>query len=89
MVFGDRDSYAGGEFFKGNTSVPAIDLAFEPIYRRRWIDSMLPISRMAHGKPNILGWPPFYALLAYTCLLALTFMLTRLWHATHGAVDDD
>jgi hypothetical protein len=87
MVLGDRDSYADGEFFKGTTPIPAIDMAFEPIYRRRWIDSILPISRMAHGKPGILGWPPFYALLAYVFLLALGVALTRLWRTTVGAVD--
>jgi hypothetical protein len=89
VVFGDRDSYTGGEFFKGNTSVPAIDMAFEPIYRHRWIDSILPVSRMAHDKPGILGWPPFYALLAYICLVGLIFMLIRLWRASRSAVDDD
>ncbi len=47
------------------------ELVFAPLYQRRWADSLWPISAMARGKPGILGWPPLYALLAYTYLIVL------------------
>jgi hypothetical protein len=50
---------------------PNQDLLITPIYQRRWADQIWPISAMARGKPGLLGWPPFYLLLAYIYLLAL------------------
>ncbi|MEI7643292.1 MAG: hypothetical protein WCJ55_03185 [Chloroflexales bacterium] len=47
------------------------DLAISPLSQHRWVDRLWPISAMARGKPGPLGWPPFYALLAYAYLIAL------------------
>jgi hypothetical protein len=57
------------------------DLVITPIYQRRWVDSVWPISAMARGKPGLLGWPPFYALLAYVYLLALSVGVASLRRA--------
>lgn len=51
-------------------------VAFAPRYQARPFDALLPISAMAAGRPGLLGWPPFYALLAYAFLVAL---LRALW----------
>jgi hypothetical protein len=86
-VMAGPDTYAGGELFAGSTSRPKIDLAFQPVYRRRWLDGVLPITRMALGKPGLLGWPPLYALLAYGSAVALARLLLALWRAVRDPID--
>ena len=80
-VIAGPDSYQHGLLFVDERPRPHADLAFQPVYRRRWLDALLPISRMAAGKAGLLGWPPLYALLAYGYLVALTQVLIRLWRA--------
>jgi hypothetical protein len=78
-VLGGANTYSHGELFAGETSRPDNDLAFELLYQRRWIDAVLPISRIAYGRAGVFGWPPFYALLAYLWCLALGRALLALW----------
>ena len=59
------DTYSYGVLLVNGAQRAGLDLAFQPVYLRRWFDVLLPVSRMAAGKPGILGWPPFYALLVY------------------------
>lgn len=54
------------------------DPAFVPLYQARPFDTLWPISRMAAGRPGLIGWPPLYPLLAYGTLIML---LRGLWHA--------
>jgi hypothetical protein len=86
-VMAGPDTYPHGELFVDGAPRPAADLAFQPVYRPRWFDTLLPISRMAQGKPGLLGWPPFYAFLAYACCALLVSVLGRLWRASRAAVD--
>lgn len=46
-------------------------IAFETGYESRLFDALWPISAMAAGRPGLLGWPPFYALIAYIFLVLL------------------
>jgi hypothetical protein len=77
IVMAGPDTYPDGELFVDGKARPVADLAFQPIYRRRWFDMLLPISRMAHGKPGPLGWPQLYVLLAYIFCLALAWALRQ------------
>jgi hypothetical protein len=86
-VIAGPDTYPNGELFADGSARPGVDLAFQPVYRRRWFDALLPITRMAHGKPGLLGWPPFYALLAYIYCLAVARALVWIWRAVFTAVD--
>ncbi len=86
-IMAGPDTYLGGALFVDGRARASADLAFQPIYRHRWFDMLLPISRMAHGKRGLLGWPPFYALLAYACCALLTHALLQLWRAVRAAVD--
>ncbi len=76
---GGLDTYPDGVLLLNGEQREALDLTFQPIYLRRWFDALLPISRMAAGKPGILGWPPFYALLVYGYGYLLLLGLIRLW----------
>jgi hypothetical protein len=78
-VIAGPDTYRGGVLFVDGQARPAADLAFQSVYRRRWFDVIVPISRLAHGKPGPLGWPQLYALLAYAFGLALARALYQLW----------
>jgi hypothetical protein len=80
-VMAGPDSYQRGALFQDGAPRPWADLAFEPVYRQRWFDRVLPISRMAYGKPGLLGWPQSYALLAYACCVLLAYTLLKLWRA--------
>lgn len=51
--------------------------AFIPGYAVRPLDVLWPISALAEGRPGLLGWPPFYALLAYSFLVLLVRSLWR------------
>jgi hypothetical protein len=86
-VMAGPNTYPNGELFVDGGARPGVDLAFQPVYRRRWFDFLLPITRMAHGKPGLLGWPPLYALLAYVYCLALARTLVWLWRAVSRSVD--
>jgi hypothetical protein len=86
-VIAGPDTYPDGELYADGQPNPTTDLAFQPVYRQRWFDWLLPISRMAHGKPGVLGWPPLYALLAYCFCLILALALARLWSTARSAVD--
>jgi hypothetical protein len=79
---GGLDTYPDGVLLINDEQREALDLTFQPIYLRRWFDALLPISRMAAGKPGILGWPPFYALLVYGYGYLLLLGLIRLWRTT-------
>ncbi|HEY3227693.1 MAG TPA: hypothetical protein VGJ87_00650 [Roseiflexaceae bacterium] len=86
-VMAGPDTYPGGELFAGGDPRPAVDLAFQPVYRRRWFDILLPISRMAHGKPGVLGWPQLYALLAYAYCIILVRVFAAVRRVVQAAVD--
>ncbi len=78
-VIGGPDTYAAGQLFINGKPDQGADLAFQPLYRMRWFDRILPISRMADGKPGMLGWPPFYALLVYAYGYILFRVIVRMW----------
>jgi hypothetical protein len=80
-VMAGPNTYSAGELFVDGMPKSGADLAFQPIYRQRWFDLVLPISRMAYGRPGLMGWPPFYAVLAYGYVVALWQALTRVWRA--------
>jgi hypothetical protein len=81
-VMAGPNTYPDGQLLADGKARPMADLAFQPVYQRRWFDTLLPISRMAHGKPGLLGWPQLYALLAYALCLALAYALRWLWRAS-------
>jgi hypothetical protein len=81
------DTYPDGELFVDGSPRPTFDLAFQPVYRHRWLDNVLPITRMALGKPGLLGWPPLYALLAYSSVVVSVHMLLALWQAARSPID--
>jgi hypothetical protein len=86
-VMAGPDTYPNGELLVDGTPRPKVDLAFQPVYRRRWIDNALPVTHMALGKPGLLGWPPLYALLAYSSVVVSGYLLLALWRAVRGTVD--
>jgi hypothetical protein len=57
--------------------------AFTPSYQVRPFDRVWPITSMAEGRTGLLGMPSFYALLAYSVLVALARML---WVLVHDAI---
>lgn len=78
-VVAGPDTYAGGQLFVDNESKPKYDLAFQPIYRATWFDRWIPLSRVAQGKPGLIGVPFLYALTIYICLFLIALFLLRLW----------
>jgi len=86
-VIAGPDTYSNGELFADGSARSGADLAFQPVYRGRWFDVLLPITRMAHGKPGLLGWPPFYALMAYIYCLAVARALVWLWRSMSAVID--
>jgi hypothetical protein len=86
-VIAGPDTYPDGEMLVDNLHRQSADLAFQPVYQRRWIDGLLPISRMAQGKPGVLGWPPLYALLGYACCVMLARLISWLWRSGDSIVD--
>ncbi len=79
-VIAGADSYAGGHLLVNGVARTQFDLAFQPLYQQRWLDRLLPISRLAEGRPGLLGWPPFYALLVYGYLYVLGRILMLWWY---------
>jgi hypothetical protein len=53
------------------------DLALTPVYEPLIGDRLLPLSRMALGKPGVLGWPPFYLMLMFAYVWA--FVVAASW----------
>jgi hypothetical protein len=78
-VMAGRDTYSAGHLLVDGTPHLTADLAFQPVYRRRWFDWLLPITRIAHSKPGPLGWPPMYAMLAYSCCVTVASLILSLW----------
>jgi hypothetical protein len=78
-VIAGPDTYPHGVLLVNGEQREELDLAFQPVYLRRWIDVLLPVSHMAAGKPGILGWPPFYALLVYGYGYLLLLGLLKIW----------
>jgi len=58
--------------------------AFLPRYQVRIFDLILPISRIAAGRPGLVGWPPLYALLAYGFIVLLLRTVLLVWQAGTG-----
>ncbi len=77
------DTYPYGALLVNGEQREGLDLAFQPVYLRRWFDMLLPVSHMAAGKPGILGWPPFYALLVYGYGYVLLLGLIKIWRAIY------
>jgi hypothetical protein len=86
-VIAGPDTYPDGELMANNVRRQSSDLAFQPVYQHRWIDDLLPISRMAQAKPGVLGWPPAYAILAYACCTLLAYLVGTLRRSGRSAVD--
>jgi hypothetical protein len=84
-VMAGPDTYRDGQLFADGKAKPAVDLAFQPVYQSRWLDPLLPISRMAYGRQGVLSWPQLYALLAYGFGLLLYYALAQLWRVVHTA----
>lgn len=76
--------YRDGALLIDGRPLPRADMAFETLYRTTLADRVLPISRIAAGRPGLLGWPPLYALVAYALLVACTLFLWRLFRLTRG-----
>jgi hypothetical protein len=79
-----RNTQGNGGLVIDTAAIIDRDLAVAPIYERRWVDAIWPVSAMAAGKPGLLGWPPLYPLLAYLYLVALGCGVGALWRAEHG-----
>jgi hypothetical protein len=73
MIAGTSGNYHEGVLRVAGKRLTRYDLAFTPIYGPLLGDGLLPLSRLAHDKPGVLGWPPLYVLLLYT--FALGFAL--------------
>lgn len=86
-VIAGPDTYPDGLMLIAGEARPFGDLAFQPLYRRHWIDPLLPISTLAAGKPGLPGWPPLYPLLAYGYLCLLGYGLHRLWQRARETID--
>ena len=82
-VIAGPDTYPHGVLLVSGTQRAELDLAFQPVYLRRWFDVLLPVSHMAAGKPGILGWPPFYALLVYGYGYVLLLGLVKIRRAIY------
>lgn len=78
-----RGSYADGTASLNGVAEPALDLAFTPIYRQSRLDQLWPVSTMAARRSGLLGWPPFYPLLAGSFLIALVMALSQLQQVYH------
>jgi hypothetical protein len=86
-VMAGPNTYPDGLLFIDDMPHPAIDLAFQPVYQNRPLDDLLPITRMALGKPGLLGWPPLYALLAYCSTMVSAHVFLALWQAVRSTID--
>jgi hypothetical protein len=78
-----RDNYADGTAIVNGVAEPALDLAFTPIYHQSRLDQLWPVSAMAERRSGLLGWPPFYPLLAGSFLIALVVALSQLFRQVH------
>jgi hypothetical protein len=83
MIAGTSNNYHDGVLRVGERRLTRYDMAFTPIYTPLLGDRLLPLSRLAMGKPGLLGWPPFYVLLLYLHLLALGVALRALLRRMH------
>lgn len=79
-IIAGPDTYTDGTLLLNGRVYPHADSAFQLVYRQHPLDTVLPISRMAYGKPGVLGWPPLYALLGYMFCLVLVFAGRAWWH---------
>ncbi len=86
-VMAGPDTYAEGTLLANDVPRAFADLAFQPVYRQRWIDNLFPLSRLADGKPGVFGWPPLYPLLAYAYGCTLAYGLFTLWRRRQTLVD--
>lgn len=77
-VMAGPNRYGGGLLLRGGRQIPRADLAFEVLYDTRWFDRILPITRIAWGRPGVLGWPPLYALLAWLIVWGNGWLLLTL-----------
>ncbi len=78
VVVAGPDAYPDGTLLRDGRPVRAADLAFAALYRSTGFDPLLPISRIAAGRPGLLGWPPLYALAAYAVVAALALFALAL-----------
>lgn len=75
------DRVAGGDLELNGVSRAPSDLAIQLVSGDRGIDRYLPLSRIAAGKPGILGWPRFSLLLIFAyviCMITLVGVGSRL-----------
>lgn len=79
-VVAGPDTYPQGVLLANGEARDGNDLAFQPVYLRRWFDAILPITWLAAGKPGILGWPPLYALLVYVYGYVLVRVFVQAWY---------
>lgn len=78
QVIAGPDSYSDGQLSINRRELGYADLAFQPVYRRYLLDSILPLAALAQGKPGLLGWPPFYAILAILVVVFASGISVRL-----------
>jgi hypothetical protein len=81
LLGGDLDPAWGG-LRVGEEPLPQTGITLQPGYEYRILDLVWPISALAAGRSGLFGWPPFYALLAYSVLVGLIvsgWRLGRLW----------
>lgn len=69
-VLGGDNTYGQGLMLVNGTMRPAEDLAFRAFVGERQGDTILPLSRMAQGRPGLFGQPAFYATIVWIGLWA-------------------
>jgi len=79
------NGYGYGLLVRDGREIPQSDLVFEALYQARLLDRIVPITRIAYGRPGIFGAPLFYALLIYALLILLARFVGRLLLAAFGA----
>jgi hypothetical protein len=67
-VLGAGNLYGNGLLLVNGRPRIAEDLAFQLLSRPLQADQLLPISRLAAGKPGLFGWPQLYLLLPLALL---------------------
>ena len=76
-VIGGGNRYGQGVLIHDGVQIARADLAFDVLYETRWMDRILPITNIARSRPGIFGWPPLYALLAYSLIVIISYLCIK------------
>ena len=76
-VIGGGNRYGQGVLIHDGVQIARADLAFDVLYKTRWMDRVLPITNIARSRPGIFGWPPLYALLAYALIITIGYLCIK------------